>query len=250
MRARTILRDLYPMLDEKVEEVRSYCTLTREILRFKLGKSFGERWADTGFVQSLAIPRSAEELIPLVIKLRNYLASNSALEVPDLKVTAAQLTILDEQLMSAVNAVNEHRTIVDNLLNVRNQKVRKLRKRMRDLIAELNQVIGPTDPRWLSFGLNMPGVEEAPEMPENIRVQVSNQTSALITFDRPARATYYRIYQRVVDLDAEPVYIGSPTDPNFTAENLRRGATIEFCLQAVNSGGESAMTEPIAVKIQ
>ncbi len=244
---RNALTAAYEMVAEKTEAAKTIATITREILKLKLGKQHSDRWIQTGFTASLAIPRSAGELSVLIFFLSEYLAINPGLEVPALDVTAAGLLALHHELKSAISSVNTNVCAVEVLLATRNQKVAKLRKRVRDLVAELNQLIEPTDTRWHAFGLNIPGYEEPPDTPENIEVIVVNETNAMLKFDRPARANYYRVYKRVVGVDAEPVYIGSPSDTDFTAEDLPRGATIEFIICAVNSGGESALSPPITV---
>jgi len=57
----------------------------------------------------------------------------------------------------------------------------------------------------------------------------------MIEIPRAARAEYYRVYKRIRGVDAEPVAVGSPTDPDFTLERLPRNAEIELSVSAVNS---------------
>src|SRR5437764_15332241 len=47
--ARTILRQNYDILNEKTEAAKSIATITREILKLKLGSHYSERWLGTGF---------------------------------------------------------------------------------------------------------------------------------------------------------------------------------------------------------
>ncbi len=242
------LRNAYKVVAEKSGTAKSIATITREILKLKLGNQHSQRWTETGFAKSLAMPRSAEDLYLLLMFLANYLANNPGLQVPDLNVTADFLGALSNDLRNAVNAVNANLERNTTALRLRNQKVTQLRKRMSDLVAELKQLISPDDGRWYVFGLNRPSDEEKAEAPEEIEVVVVNETKAMIEFRASPRANYYRVYQRVVGVDAEPVPIGSPTDPDFTAEELPQNATIEFYVSAVNGGGESRLSEPAVVQ--
>ncbi|MDB6025799.1 MAG: hypothetical protein JWM68_2022 [Verrucomicrobiales bacterium] len=245
----TRLRQCYQIVSEKTEAAKTCATITREILKLKLGNQHSQRWINTGFADSLAMPRSATELLPVVFFLGRYLGENPGLQVPDLNVTADYLGTLHQDLLGAINAVNQELTQNGKLLSLRNENVAKLRKRMSDLVAELKQLLDPMDGRWHSFGLNIPGLEETPEAPEEIEAIVVHHTTALLTIPPVARANYYRIYQRIVGVDAEPLWIGSPSDPDFTIENLPLNSSVEFSVTAVNGGGESPLSEPVMVTI-
>ena len=134
-------------------------------------------------------------------------------------------------------------------LLARNEKAQQLRKRLRDLKAELKMLIDPLDVRWKTFGFNPPGAEATPDAPEAIEVVIVNETTAMIAIPPTPRADYYRVYQRIIGVDEEPVPIGSPMDPNFTVEELPRNAGVEFSVSAVNNGGESARSASVVVKI-
>ncbi|MDB6025731.1 MAG: hypothetical protein JWM68_1954, partial [Verrucomicrobiales bacterium] len=123
----------------------------------------------------------------------------------------------------------------------------KLRKRIRDVINELNMRLDPLDERWLAFGLNKPGALDMPDVPENITAILIGPNAAAMKWDAAARATYYRVWKRVIGVDAEPVAVGSPADIDFTLENLPAASTIEIYVSAVNNGGESQLSEKITI---
>jgi hypothetical protein len=133
-RNRSELRHCYDRLYAKVEELRAVATITREILKLRLGKSFNGHWPATGFKRSLAMPRSAQALVPLVDSLSTYLAENPGLEVPALNATSAFLSEINGELRAMVYAAGQQQVIVDQSLLLRNQHVTRLRKRIRDLI--------------------------------------------------------------------------------------------------------------------
>jgi hypothetical protein len=67
-----------------------------------------------------------------------------------------------------------------------------------------------------------------------------------IPFTRP-RAEHYRVWKRVIGVEAEFVNVDSPTDANFTLENLPAHASVEIAVSAVNNGGESDLSASITI---
>ncbi len=122
-----------------------------------------------------------------------------------------------------------------------------MRLRLRGVVEELNRVLGPLDPRWEAFGLNQPGLKQVPERPGKVNVVVQAGGIAAVKWAKSARAEYYRIWLKVIGVDAEAVPVGSPADLDYTIENLPAGSQVEVSLSAVNNGGESARSEVVVV---
>ena len=230
-----------------VDQSRTFATLCREILKPHLGNQYSEGWDVTGFAGSLRIPRRAEELQPLMQRLQRYFLANPAREVADLNLTAAQARALFDSLSGVRSTIHELQSQLSDLLNLRDVKAAKLRRRLRGLIDELDQLIDPLDVRWLAFGLNMPGASERPDTPVNVEAVPIENDAVVLTWDAAPRAERYRVWRRIVGTDLEFEAVGNANDPHFTAEDLPRNSTIEFAMSAVNNGGESPLTDVVRI---
>ncbi|MDB6027479.1 MAG: hypothetical protein JWM68_3702, partial [Verrucomicrobiales bacterium] len=247
--SRTVLAQRRALLIALVQTVREFLTLSRDNLKPYFGGDYSKAWDILGLIRSLMIPRQADLLHPILDCFAAYFAAHPEREIVVLNITAARAEELSIALMEAIAAVTQQEVTVDRLLALRDEKARKLRKRLAGLRDELKQLLEPTDTLWMAFGFNMPGVDKTPAAPENIAAVVVNETTAMLSFPPSSGAKYYRIYQRVLGVDPEPVAVGSCVDPDFTFEDLPRHASIKFSVSAVNNAGESALSPPTLVVI-
>ncbi|MBA4150365.1 MAG: fibronectin type III domain-containing protein, partial [Verrucomicrobia bacterium] len=139
---------------------------------------------------------------------------------------------------------------VSGLYTNRDAAAVALQAALRLLLKELGIVFDPLDPRWLSFGFKKPGAKQTPDAPENVSVVSIDEETAAIKWDPTPRAASYRVRAKVVGVDAEPVLVGSPKDPDFTMEALATDAEVEVTISAINSGGESRGTTVIIAASQ
>ena len=107
--------------------------------------------------------------------------------------------------------------------------------------------MGPLDPRWKAFGLNMPGASAIADIVEGLKAVLIGATTVALKWNASARADYYRVFKKVLGVDAEPVAAGSPADLDLTLENLPNNATVEIYVVAVNNGGESQPSEKVTI---
>src|SRR5688572_4870447 len=56
----------------KIIEARTLITICRDVLKPRLGKRWSPAWAVTGFITSLAVPKSSADLLPLLESLETY----------------------------------------------------------------------------------------------------------------------------------------------------------------------------------
>ena len=68
-----------------------------------------------------------------------------------------------------------------------------------------------------------------------------------VKWDQSARAGHYRVWKKVVGVDENFISVGSPSDLDFTIENLPAGKTIQIAVSAVNNGGESLKSEVVTI---
>ncbi|MDB6026048.1 MAG: hypothetical protein JWM68_2271, partial [Verrucomicrobiales bacterium] len=193
-------------------------------------------------------PRTPVELLPIVERMQGFLGLHPEYEVSQLNLTAARAGELFRELGDAMTTVISEKTKCAQLLIARDEKAKALRKRLRGLINELDYFMEPNDPRWRLFGLNMPDSVQRPDQPENVTVTLINNTDAHVTWEAPARAERYHIFQRIVGIDSEPVNVGASYDPDFVLAALPPQAEIEIAIRALNEGGESGLSEMVTVK--
>lgn len=244
---KVVLADNRAALATVTKTVRAYLTLGRDILKPVLGNEYSEAFDVLGLVDSITIPRTTEELLVVLIKFKAYYTAHPDHEDESRNITAVRCQELYDQLVAAQFNVNSQSDAVEALINLRDQAADKMRGRIRSLIGELSSCLSPLDSRWLAFGLNMPGAEETPEIVQGLLFTLIGPGIANLKWDASARADYYRVFKKVVGVDSEYMAVGSPSDVDFTIENLPANMTIEVVVAAVNSGGESPVSEKITI---
>jgi hypothetical protein len=244
---KTLLKTKQAVVRSVTLTTRAFVKLTRNVLEKDLGSKYSAAWNALGFNGSLTIPYSPDRVLVLAEALKAYLTAQPTAQVDDLDITAARAESLVNSLQEAITAANSQRTTVKQLLQTRNTAEATLRKRLRDLILELQQKLGSMDPRWLAFGLNLPGAKHIPSVPANLSAVLIGETAAAIKWEASARAEHYRVWKKVTGVDEEFVAVGSPADLDFTMEELPRNSTIEVAVSAVNNGGESGLSHAVSV---
>ena len=118
----------------KVDVSREALTICRDIFKPFFGSEYNESWDLVGLRGTIAIPRSADEVQPLLPMFKAQLVAHPEREHAGLLATAAHLDILYTDLVTAQNAVITQDTEVQSLKSIRDDKFEALNKRFRDLI--------------------------------------------------------------------------------------------------------------------
>jgi len=224
-----------------------FAVKAKNVLKVYCGAQFCEAWVDAGFLTSLTVPKSAEELESLLTALRAHFVANPSHENAPLSVTAAAALTLFNSLKNARIAVNDQRSDATDKRFLREDAVKQLRRRLRGLLNELDQLIEPLDARWLSFGFNMPGAPEVPAVPQNVVVEALSPGELHVTCDASPLADHYRFWKQVLGALTEPELAGSSDEPAFVVEGLTAGVTYLISVSAVSEGGnESLRSEPVS----
>ena len=95
-----------------------------------------------GFFGSLEVPQDADELILLLEAIKAYLTANPAVTAPRNLAAVDAQAVLDA-LKDARQAVTEQEVALDNLLIVRDEKFVAMRKGLRGLLNELEDILEP-----------------------------------------------------------------------------------------------------------
>lgn len=223
---------------------KSFIGTARSVLEPFLGTQPSTAWEPVGYpADSLALPPTQAERQALLDDMKDYFTANPARENAPLVITAAQAGILFNALSAARSAANQGNTTAVDKKVLRDAAVKALRKRMRGLIGELEQLLPDDDARWYAFGLNPPGAPATPEIPDGLALAAGDAGEVAADWSDAPRADRYRVWKQVVGVDADFVAFGTPTDSDFTLTGLPSGATVKVQITAVNDAGESAASE-------
>ena len=241
------LRIVRNALEQSRLKSRAMIMLGRDILKPNFGDEFNENWLMLGFDGTLTTALTVDELVLQTEAFETFFTANPTLEVASKEITAAKAQELHDELVSGRQALNDKEAEVSQLMAARDAKFEELRKRIRFTIDELSGLLDPLDPRWKSFGLNIPGAEETPDVPTGVSVVLIGPNAAATKWEPSARADYYRVWMKIHGTEGEPTAVGSPADLDFTLENLPANTQVDISVSAVNAGGESALSEAITV---
>src|SRR4051812_23213053 len=130
------------------ETARAFITLTREVLKPRLGKKWSLAWAELGFNNSLAVPETSEDLLPMLESIETYFTAHVGYEVDQAGVTGSAASSLYDQLYAARTTVNACLGDVGTKKAERDAALKTLSARGRGLLRELKQLLSGDDARW------------------------------------------------------------------------------------------------------
>ena len=222
-----------------------FITAARDVLKVHLGGRYSQAWDEAGFTsQSLAVPGTLAKRMELLKSLELYLTAHPSYEVAALNVTHAQAATLHAALSDTVSAVNQAKGEQRRKREARDAAAETLRNRLRGLVGELEQLIGPDAPRWLDFGLRVPDDESLPDMPADLVLRGGAAGHLVADWSEAGRADRYRVYKQVVGVDADFVLATTVTDADADMNTFTPGAHVRVKVTALNERGES---QPSAV---
>jgi len=225
---------------------RAFLKASRAVLAQYLGENWSAAWEPTGFPnQSTAVPGTQEERLSLCASLKDYFTANTARENAPLNVTAANAAAKFTALSDARTGVNNGNTISGQKRDLRDGAVDQLKNRLRGLIAELGQLLGDNDPRWDAFGFNTPGAAERPDAPEALVLTSGGAGTLLADWADARRAARYRVWVRVLTVDADFRAAATVTDSDATLTGLPAGKTVKVRVTALNDAGESTPSDEV-----
>ena len=108
------------------------------------------------------------------------------------------------------------------------------------MLAELDQLLDDSDPRWLAFGFELPGHPSAPDVPQILTVTPGNAGSQTLYChcDDARRADGYR-FTVTNAADNSELADQLTQDAEATFNNLPAGAKVNVVVTARNATGES-----------
>ena len=218
----------------------------KRVFEHLFGKKYSTEWGEGGWPDSsTATPSKQDKRMNLLASLKNYFTRYPARENAGMSVTAANCDAKFTALSNARDALDNEGATAGACKATRDAALKNLRKRMRGLVTELGTVLPDADPRYLAFGLNIPGQPVAPEVPEAPTLAGGGPGIVMADWPRARRAERYRVFIQVVGVDADFRFYDKVTDSEITFSHLTSGQTLKVRLTSANSAGE---TLPSAVK--
>jgi hypothetical protein len=243
--ARGLEQAAYNVYHANLAAIEAWLKVVRGVLVGYYGNTYNMNWASAGFVQpSTAIPRKIKDQVALVGKLQTFFTANPGKEVSDLNATASQATALLEALDDAEDPLLQAQTATRANLILLVTAETALSGKMRMLIGILKDLLSPSDPRWETFGLNIPATPTTPGIPQHVTLTQSGST-VLAQWEAVALATRYRVRMMIVGVDTKYRLVASGTEPMALIPDLLPGATVMVFVQAVNGSAQGKASEPV-----
>ena len=222
----------------------------RDVLLPYLGRSWSAAWAAAGFVNhSTSVAGSVGDQLNLIGLLSAYFTANPDYEDPAVGVTGTAGMTLKTNSNTADSAFNAAKTVSAEKLDARDAALEALRGSMRMLIRILEELLAPDDPRWATFGLNMPAADVTPAAPTNLTANIADGPVLLASCGATPLATRYRWRIKVVGVDAEFRLAASTKSPLAQLDKVLPGQSVELMVQAANQTTQSLPSASVFVTL-
>ena len=242
-------RNSIAALRELARTARQFAMSVRDHLKPTLGNVYSTAWHEVGFAERMAVSFDPAELTMLMLAIKAYFTRYPSAENAQSNFTAARAEVLYRDLTVAVDAMAAAKYSVATAFTTRAAATRAVKSAIRGVINELSEEIDPLSEYWLRFGFNKPGAEERPDAPTNVVAVLTDDNAAAVNWDDMPRATRYRVRRKVEGVDTEMVAVGSPSDADFTIEDLPANSRVEIAISAVNDGGESQLSQIMTIRM-
>ncbi|MCX6858356.1 MAG: fibronectin type III domain-containing protein [Verrucomicrobia bacterium] len=226
-----------------------------DVIKRVHGRSHNTGWSAAGFTDGTSVPREHPKRQSLLATMRSYLAANPAHETtlpqpsgPALAVTAAAALALMPTFQAAFDLVAQLESDQENCKNLRDADLTALSDEVSGTTAELRQLLAADDPRWETFGLNIPAHPNVPLAVASATLTSLGEGREALSWLPAVRATYYRLFLKVHGVDDDFRFIKRDEDLDHTFTGLTPGSTISVQVIAANAGGEAAPS-PTVTKV-
>jgi hypothetical protein len=225
-----------------VKAGREFCRIAISVLKPTLGTRWNSQWNAAGFTSpTLAVPA---EPVPVLIRFREYLNAHPDREIPALGVTAAAAQQTLATILAANLAIGRARESLVALKAARDTALRKLKKRLSGLRAELEQILEPGDGRWYDFGFIRPLDGRKPARVAEVSATPAGEGMVIVNWKPAALAESYRVTWRAANQPADETgETEIVRDTQWAFTNLPPGERIVIAVAARNRSGESAPRE-------
>jgi hypothetical protein len=213
--------------------------------KLRLAKVLGQRWNPgweaTGFPgRSTRVPRTMDARFTLLDSLKAYFTAVPASESAEAGATAARCETAWTAISDARQALGTAESALTSKFEQRTAAEGALRRRVRGLIHELEQLLADDDPRWEEFGLNIPASPSAPEPVASVTLETLRNHRVGAAWAYAVRATRFRVETFLVGVDTEWQNQGSFKDLETILKGFTAGQVVKVRIVAGNDGGDAA----------
>ena len=236
-------------------DVKTLLDAYRDSMEDVNGRKHNAGWSAAGFTDGVSVPREHAKRQSLLAMMRSYLAANPSHETsklqpsgPPLAVTAAAAQALGVTFQAAFDLLNTLESAQANCKTLRDADEAALADEVSGTTNELRDLLAADDPRWESFGLNIPAHPNPPEAVASVTLTALGNGREALAWTPAVRAAYYRIFIKIVGVDTDFRFLKRDDDLDHTLTGLTPGSTISAYVIAANAGGEAAAS-PTVTKV-
>ena len=216
----------------------------------KLGTKWSTAWEPTGFPNhSTMVPDTQDARFTLLDKLKNYFTAVPANESVDMGATAALCGAAWTALSDARQGVANAESALSAAMTTRDAAADVLRKCVRGLIKELEDLIPDDDPRWEAFGLNIPANPSAPEPVASVTASPLGNGRIELNWTYATRAIRFRVETFIVGVDTDWQNKASARDLEIILKLFTPGQQVKIRIVAGNDGGDAAPSPEAVVTV-
>lgn len=221
--------------------------VTRNVLAGRLGNRWSPLWAQAGFgATTTAVPDRVDDRLTLAASLADFFTAHPSYEVAGMLVTAARATTLRTAAMTAMQTLATAEVALKTEGDGRATARTLLVTVMRTLIGILKVTLTRNDPRWLTFGLQMPATNTTPGQPQDVTVGVDPMSGSLVLgCDALALATRFRWRMLLVGSQTKYALVGRSVAPLVMIDPVPVGQVVQIVVQGVNGASQGVASVPV-----
>lgn len=231
-------------------DIDEWLLKARDVLVPYLARSWSAAWAAAGFVNhSTSIQGSVGDQLNLLGLLAAFFTANPNYDDPAVGITGVAGATLKTNSEAADTAFNASKTAAAAKMDARDAALAALTGSMRMLIRILDELLAPEDPRWATFGLNVPDADVTPAAPQNLTVSIADGPVLLAACDGEPQVTRFRWRMMVIGVDAEFRLAASTKSPLAQFDKVLPGQAVELMVQAANQSSQSLPSASVFVTL-
>ena len=242
--------DTLQIADAGGEAVLKNCRLRMVKL---YGGQYNSNWQAAGWPNSsTAIPRTQDERFTLLGTQKTYFTLNPTAESTQADATAALCGAAHGVVSNARAAVNTAETTLTTAKSNIKTAIQVLRKRVRGLIKELEDLIADDDPRWESFGLNIPANPSAPEGIASLTATAAGGGKIHVEWAYATRMAGTRMLTKRTtgaEIDDDFINAGTAAGLEKTLEDFVPGVIVQVKAIPYNDGGDGPESPVASVTV-
>lgn len=239
------------------DNAKSWLTSAKNLLIPTLGKKPSAAWTEAGWSdQSLAIPQSEDQLMPMLRTQQTYLTARPALAVTDPRynytaaragelLAALQFALTNADPVAGPLGVEPAGVAADTALNYRNLAEAALDRRLHGLYAELEQLLDPLDPRWTAFGFDAPGAVKSPDLVAAATFEALGAGKGKLSWTGATRAIRYQIHRQATGTSGYKLFAHTSGETEKLLSGLAVGDKLK--VRGVNDTNEGPFSPEVNV---